>query len=145
MNIKNKRGISPVIATVLLIVVALILFLLIFMWLRGFQKEVITKQGTAIELMCGEINFDLYYDSSQLQITNFGDIPIHRADIYIVSAESTLKVEEISSITQGTTATKLISCSSNEQIKVIPVLLGETKTGSQKEYVCENQAQTVSC
>ncbi|UZE94262.1 MAG: hypothetical protein IB618_01685 [Candidatus Pacearchaeota archaeon] len=146
MRKKDKKGISPVVATVLLIVVAIALFLLIFMWLRGFQKEAITKDGTPIELVCNEINFDISYNSviETLQVVNMGDYPIHRAEIYRVTETSTTKLGDISGITPGTTGIiSGIACM--EQIKVIPVLLGITKSGAQEEYVCENQAQTISC
>lgn len=145
---RDKKAISPLIATVLLIVVAIILFLLIFMWLRGFQKEAITKQGTAIELMCREISFNMVYNSGTLQIVNMGDVPLYRIDIYIVSGRSTTKYEGTTTfkeISQGTTATGSVDCDPDKRIKAIPVLLGTTKTGSQKEYICEDQAQTISC
>ncbi len=143
---RDKKGISPLIATVLLIVVAIILFLLIFMWLRGFQKEAITKQGTAIELMCREISFDMAYNNPQLQIVNMGDVPLYDVNIYIVSGTKTEFKLKMGEITQGTTATNSnVGCDSGEQIKAIPVLLGTTKTNSQEEYVCEDQAQTISC
>ena len=80
---KSKRGISPIIATVLLIVITIVLFLLIFMWLRGFQKEALTKQGSPIETVCLEVNFDATVDSNTntLQIINTGDVPIYKAKI----------------------------------------------------------------
>ena len=44
MNIaKRKKGLSPVIATVLLIGIVIALALIIFLWFRGTMKPAITK------------------------------------------------------------------------------------------------------
>ncbi len=142
---RSKRGISPVIATVLLIVIAIVLFLLIFLWLRGFQKEAITKQGTPIETVCLEVNFDATVDSNTniLQIVNTGDVPIYKAKIYYGNGGMT-HLTDTDTIFQGSiiSVTGLPSCT---QLKIIPVLLGTTTSGAQEEYVCENQAQIVPC
>lgn len=141
----NKRGISPVIATVLLVVVALVLFSLIFIWIRSFQHEAITKQGTPIEMVCNDINFDLSYTTGTLQITNNGDIPIYKAEIYLVSPEKTKYYNSTGEISQTQSKMQNIACNSWGMIKVIPVLIGTTKSGVQKEYTCENQFKIISC
>ncbi len=145
---EDKRGISPVIATVLLIVVAIVLFLLIFMWIRGFQKEAITKQGTPIETMCLEVNFDLVKSGNTLQIINTGNVLIYNAKVYVTNGDTTLITENTGTIAQGSiisVTNNLIESCTTEKIKVIPVLLGTTKSGAQKEYVCEKQAQIIPC
>jgi len=139
---KSKRGISPVVATVLLIVIAIVLFLLIFLWLRGFQKEAITKQGTPIETSCLEISFDTIVDAPTLQIVNTGDVPIYKAKVYYGNGGMT-HLTDTDTIAQGSIVS--VSIPSCTQIKIIPVLLGKTSSGVEREYVCENQAQIVLC
>lgn len=41
----NKRGLSPIIATVLLIFLVLILASIVFLWARGFFSEQLEKGG----------------------------------------------------------------------------------------------------
>ena len=47
---RGKRGLSPVIASVLLIALVLVLASIIFMWARGFISEQIEKFGNPVEL-----------------------------------------------------------------------------------------------
>lgn len=137
----NKRGISPVIATVLLIVVAIALFLLIFLWLRGFQKEAILKFGTPIETACLSLKYDATYSAQTLQLTNTGSIPIYKVKVYVDGSLTTTITTPIQPAESGQTT--IGNC--NKNVKVIPVLAGTTKAGAQKEYACEKQAKTISC
>lgn len=146
MNKKYKRGISPVIATVLLIVIAIALFLLIFLWLRGFQREVVTKQGTPIETVCQEVSFDLTKTDYTVQIMNTGSIPIYKVKIYITDDGTELAAEDGGNIAPGSVVSiSPVNCGAGEYVKVIPVLLGTTQGGAKREHDCENQAQTIPC
>ena len=54
----NKRGLSPVIATVLLISIALVLAVIIFLWAKSFVGEAVSKEKYGrIELACADIIF----------------------------------------------------------------------------------------
>jgi len=45
----HKKGLSPVIATMLLIAIVVVIGLIIFLWFRGMTEEAITKfDGTNI-------------------------------------------------------------------------------------------------
>ena len=62
MGNKNKMGLSPVVATVLLIAMVIIIGIIIFLWFRGFTHESITKFGVRnVELVCGDVNFQATY------------------------------------------------------------------------------------
>ena len=83
----KKRGISPVIATVLLITIVLVIGLIVFMWFRGLTQEANTKfDGENIELACDDILFEAEYDDSvgEISILNLGNIPIYEIEIKIV-------------------------------------------------------------
>lgn len=140
---ETKRGISPVVATVLLIVVVIALFLLIFLWLKGFQKEAILKNGTPIETQCTAIRFDATYSAGSLQVSNTASTTINKVQIYVNGAYQ--KDKDIGTISPATSATATVTCTSGKKIKLIPYLLGQTKSGAQKEYACTNQAKTISC
>ena len=62
----KKRGVSPVIATVLLISMVVIIGIIIFLWFRGMVGETVTKFGKNIELACEDVVFDASYSTSTL-------------------------------------------------------------------------------
>ncbi|MBI4155327.1 hypothetical protein HY498_04545 [Candidatus Woesearchaeota archaeon] len=57
----NKKGVSPLIATVLLVTLVVILITLLLVWLRGFVEERISKENALAEaeLKCTNINLDI--------------------------------------------------------------------------------------
>lgn len=57
----GKKGVSPLIATVLLISLVIILIVTVIFWVKGFVNERISKEGALAdaELKCTEINMDL--------------------------------------------------------------------------------------
>ncbi|MFH1823536.1 MAG: archaellin/type IV pilin N-terminal domain-containing protein [archaeon] len=142
----EKKGISPVIATVLLIVVALALFVILFLWIRGFQKEAILKFNAPIENSCQNLNFQVRVSGSTVQVSNNGDVYIYKAKTIVYNADGKLdKSKDIEDIAQGESNSWDMGGLCTGQIKVIPILQGKTKSGATKEYVCENQAKTISC
>jgi flagellin-like protein len=143
----NKKGISPVIATILLIVVAIGLFVAIFFWIKGMQQESIIKFGSDVKQSCLNLNFDVTYQPGTVQVQNNGNIPIWKAEIYKKAGGSLTNAGIIQGpIMSGTSANLAISCSTGSQIKVTPVLLGTSqKSGTEKEYKCEEKSKIISC
>src|SRR3970282_954737 len=88
-NRKNRRGVSPVIATTLLIAMVVVTGLIVFLWFRGFTQEAVTKfGGTNIELVCGDVRFDSSYSSGNLFLSNVGNVPIYSFKLKIESPGS---------------------------------------------------------
>lgn len=55
----KKKGVSPVIATVLLIGIVIALSLIVFIWMSTFIGETITKfDGENVELVCDKVEID---------------------------------------------------------------------------------------
>lgn len=142
--LKNKRGISPLIATVLLVALTITLASLIFFWLRGFIPEQIEKFGQAADESCKLISFsaDLSRPTSTdfyLDVTNTGNIPINEFDIkkYGVGKSN---VDRISAgLAMGESKTIQLSELTDDvsSITVIPVLLGTVKgTSNRKSFKC---------
>ena len=143
----NKRAISPVIATVLLVVVAIALFLLIFFWIRGFQKEAVLKYGTPVETVCSNVRYEGSYMAGTLQVTNTGSVVISKVEVFKITGSSTQRVGEIKPITgiqpaSSSTFGQLGTC---EKIKLVPYLLGQTKSGAYRESACNNQVKVINC
>lgn len=86
----KKKGLSPVIATVLLISLVVVLALLVFLWARAFLGEQIEKfhggENKPIERVCENVDFsvELVYVSeivTSIEIVNRGNIPINSFDV----------------------------------------------------------------
>ena len=133
---KNKRGVSPIIATVLLIVIVVILAMIIFLWARSFVGEAIQKKNKPIEQSCGEVNLELSYREGVLYATNKGNIPIYNLEISKKSGASIDTQNSGKGITLGASLTVNVGPDYDE-IEVFPVILGQTETGK-KSYICEN-------
>ncbi len=144
--LKNKKGVSPVIATVLLIAMVVVLGLIIFLWFRGFTQEAVTKFDTNVELVCNDVSFEASYVSGILSIVNTGNIPIYRIKLK-TSGQGIYSTKELSNIdgwsdtglNQGDAFSNNIDVSSAEEIIVIPVLMGNSRSG-QQSFTC-NEVQ----
>jgi len=134
----EKRGISPVIATVLLIAIVLVIALIVFMWFRGLTQEANTKfGGENIELACDDILFEAEYDDSvgEILIKNLGNVPIYEIKIKIIkiAGYETKNLKDISTnwpeigLNQGEAFSddiRGVITSEVNEIIVIPVLIG---------------------
>lgn len=146
-----KRGLSPVIATILLIAMALVLASIIFLWARAFISESCEKGGSACELSCEDISFVADFDSSnsqgELGIENTGNIPIYRVDVKEkstgITKSLTISEEEWQDkpfgIDVGSTATIDVEGHTNGDIIVIPKILG-TSGNAKQTHICEDSA-----
>lgn len=148
-KLRSKKGISPVIATVLLIVIAVALFIAIFFWIKSMQKDVILKFDSGIEQSCIKISFDATVQGGTLQIENRGDVALGAVKVYLKSGGSLTLKEDWSindPIMKSEAAQTSVSCNAPDQLKLVPVLIGiSKKTGSEAQYVCEDKARFVNC
>ncbi len=147
----NKKALSPVIATVLLVAMVMVIGLIVFMWLKGLTREAITKnfggEETNIELICQDVVFQASYSSSGvLSIRNDGNIPIYNIKVKDIGSGSftTSNLEDLSTdwaenyqtgLSQGRAFSDSIQFSGDE-IVLIPVLIGNSEKGK-KTYVCD--------
>jgi flagellin-like protein len=147
--IKNKKGISPVIATVLLIGIVIMLGVIIFLWLKNMQQETITKFGdTNIVIVCEEIEFKASYSEKTLFISNVGGkVPIYDLNIKMLSdgGHKTNNLREMSEnwpkqgLNQGATFLGKINLDESvTKINLIPILLGSSTKG-EKKFICDER------
>jgi len=147
MNNK-KRGLSPVIATVLLVAIVVVMGLIIFLFFRAFAPEVATKMGQNIALTCENVNFAADYSSEQISITNDGNVPIYDFEIKVTNevAKSTTTKELSKAVSgwekyglgAGDSFSESFSTNSGDTLLVIPILLGTSEEG-ESIYTCDEQ------
>ena len=150
INIKNKKGLSPVITTILLVALVIVIVGVIFLWFRGMVEEGVTKFGKNIQLVCDDVSFDASYSSGTLNIVNNGNVPLYNLNLQIATAGSysTKSITDLSAgsswpkngLNQGGTFSGNIQSDvgSADTITVLPVLIGTSSSGK-KTYVCEGQ------
>lgn len=137
-----KRGLSPVIATILLVSIGLVLAVIVFIWARNFVGAAIDKQGRAIELLCEEVTFKAEAYSSKLYVENIGVVPIYGFEIHKKSFFGEISLSESAgSAGIGTGQTDnfdLTDFNEGDELIVIPILLGE-KNNEPMSYVCNKE------
>jgi len=147
----RKRGLSPIVTTVLLIALTIAITAIVFLWFRGMVEDSVTKFSPPknIKLVCEEVNFDVSYSSGTLNIVNNGDVSIFRVNIK-TSQDGNYQTKDITDfagstwpstgLAQGGTFSGNIGSEvgSSGKITVLPVLIGTSSKGK-KTFVCEGQ------
>lgn len=139
----NKKGVSPVIATILLIGVVIVIGLIIFLWLRGLTQEAVTKFDKNVELVCDDVQFDGSYSGGILTISNIGNIPIYEVKIKILK-DKNYETKNLNTLTgkwpdAGLNPGRVFSDNIDieaESIILIPILVGSAQSG-EKSHTCD--------
>jgi flagellin-like protein len=160
MDMKNnKKGVSPVVSTVLLIMIVIILAIIILIWSLGLIKEAITKEvggvTKSIDQYCvdvqNEIQPNVNPDGNSFGFTNTGSVPIYSFNLKLnlkdSGKSSTIEITpEKGAVNPGynvminTADYGLESYDSYEKITIIPVLLGsKSKSGGTEPYTCADR------
>lgn len=155
---ESKKGLSPVIATVLLIAIALVLVLIIFTWAKTWVKEKIEKnvggQGSeAIENFCDDIEFTADFEvigaKLRISVSNIGAIPLYGIEVREKGLGSVKNIGEgyfnsNTGLVKGSGSIVDIDGVTNEaQLIIIPILLGETDS-YQKPYTCDEEFAVIA-
>ena len=145
-----KRGLSPVIATVLLIGIVVVSGLITFTWFKGFTQEAVTKSGQNAQLVCNDVGFEASYSGNSLFISNDGNIPIYGVLLKIEGPGGfeTRDVKELSNqwpdegLDIGGAASVAVGNEFDDASKVtlIPVLRGNAqRSGGEASFVCDDR------
>lgn len=142
---KEKKGLSPIIATMLLVAIVIIIGLIIFLWFRGINEEAITKfEGTNIKLVCEEVTFEASYSEGFIYILNLGNVPIYKIKVKM-QGEGNYATQTIEQdwpylgLNQGGVYSGALNDSVGAiKLIVIPVLAGESDSGD-SSYTCEER------
>lgn len=142
----KKKGVSPVVATILLVSIVIVIAVIVFLWFRGISEEAITKfDGTNVRLVCEEVEFDASYSGGFVYITNSGNVPIYKFKAQITGAGSheTIILGDddpnwpAEGLLQLGTYAGAVS-GSGDKLLLIPVLIGATSEG-EKAYTCDER------
>jgi len=152
----EKRGLSPVIASVLLILLVLVLASLIFLWARGFISEQIEKFGQPIDAVCSSVNFDVdrievLTGNDILEVVNRGDIDIYHLDVKMFDGKGNseiskfkFKVDAGESI-RGEINLRMENGEKPEKITVYPALIGTVQgKPTNKVFTCNEIGKTIT-
>jgi flagellin-like protein len=80
-RVDSKKGLSPVIASVFMMLLVVILAAIIFLWSRGFIEEQVEKFGKPIESYCENIAYEVAVYDNELEIRNVANVDINHFDI----------------------------------------------------------------
>lgn len=138
---KDKRAVTPIIATVLLIAIVVVASLIVFIWAKSFMKERVMKLDQLAETLCSQVSLSVGLDGNTLSITNTGNIPVYQVNLKRIKdkeSESENVPLNNQGINPGEIFEKDIVLSDETQIIITPGLLGESK-GSKKVYPCDEK------
>ncbi|OGJ11969.1 hypothetical protein A3K62_02870 [Candidatus Pacearchaeota archaeon RBG_16_35_8] len=148
----NSKGVSPVIATVLLVTMVVVIALIIFLWFRNINQEAITKfDGTNVEVVCSDVKFESSYASGSLYVLNNGNVPMYsmKMSIYSGGSYETSDLHDISDSNwpekglnpglafSSTTLNSLVSGA--DKVLMIPVLVGVNEAGEERLHTCQEE------
>jgi flagellin-like protein len=150
----KKKGLSPVVASALLIMLVLLLALIIFLWARGFISERIEKFGRPIGELCKSVDFraNLIRDSGgddTLEIVNRGNVNINSIEIRVSKGGNSEVQEYDFLINSGKSLSKNVHLRMKDKtyptkIEILPVLVGNVKGGTvNKPFVCIDVGEVV--
>ncbi len=149
----SERGLSPVIATLLLITIALLLGAIIFLWAKAFIGEKSEKFNEPVENACLSVNFDAEayngIGTGTIAIVNKGNVPLYGIQIQkvkdgaIENLESARCKEKLGAgkeitINNGESCFITSNIEKGQEIFIIPVILGE-KGNVREPYTCDRK------
>jgi len=134
------------VSTVLLIMVVIIIAIIILIWGRGWIKEKLLKFNKPVENVCGDVYIKPFVNpDNSYGFTNTGNIPIYEIDLKIIERGKSVVTRIKQSVNPGASVTlgDNYLVGNIEEIKIIPILLGKTSSGKQREYTCPEQTAVV--
>ena len=142
----RKKAVSPVVSTVLLILIVIVLAAIIFVWSRSFIKEAITKNigGTdkSVDQVCSsELNLKSFVNpDGSFGFTNNGNVPIYGFSLKLVDKtggnSNVVNDYNNQSVNPGKSITvNSYNYNNYYKVEIIPILLGKSSGGNQ-QYPC---------
>ena len=137
MLLRGKKGLSPVIATVMLVALVLVLAAIVFMWARGFIGEQVEKGGRSTESVCREVSFKLDFiekpsDASKLKgdlyVSNTGNANINSLEVRAhKDGNADITVFDADVVIGGTDVVQISLDEKPDKLVIFPRILGQIK------------------
>lgn len=152
----ENKGISPLIATVSLIVISMVLFGIIYIWSRSFVSEQILKFDKPIEQFCEQVNLEVNVEESdgglKFTLNNIGNVNVYKIDVkYIYAGGSNVTSyyagdnDALPSGKLRSFSVKDIDINSIKSIEITPKILGKGQESNKPyEVPCENAKKEIS-
>ncbi|MEN9625912.1 MAG: hypothetical protein RL557_240 [archaeon] len=152
--LKDEKAISPIVSTVLLIMIVIVIALIIIFWARGFVSELIEKDigGNVkrINEYCNEVELvgNVNEDNS-FGFENVGNVPLFGFSLKLTDMNTgksqLLSFTQEANINPGfginldsSFDSKIKGYSTYEEVIVIPILLGKAEGGT-KQFQCPEE------
>ncbi|MBS3080877.1 hypothetical protein J4221_05375 [Candidatus Pacearchaeota archaeon] len=153
----NKKAVSPLISTVLLIMIVIVLALIIIFWSIGFVKEAIEKtidrNKKRVNEYCNEVSLkSIVNPDGKFGFENVGNVPIYGFNLKLSGGgrSQTLSFPGknvnpgFGIIIDSSLDSSIGIYDSYNEVKVIPILLGTKERGGNEEFHCpEENAFTI--
>ena len=98
--LKSKRGISPILATLLLIVIAVAAIVVTYAWVMMYMGTTTTQAGVLLKI--DNIWFDSVTNVTKINVRNAGDSDTKLVDVYVgTSSENMVRVTDDSDLGSG--------------------------------------------
>ena len=134
---RGKRGISPVIATVILIALVIIISVIIFIWASNFVGDRTEKFGEAIRISCDKVDLDISFTGGSLSVINKGGtVPVYALNIKMENGDiENYEDNEDYVIELSPAQSKIIPNVGSDAKYAIPVLLSD----NEEIHVCDEK------
>ena len=131
----NKRGLTAVVSTVLLIAIVVVVVAIIFAWSKSFIHESLQKRGLPVEQACEKINIQKSCSGGIVSVTNLGNVPIYQFDIKKVLKERTTLQHSNEDIGIGESVEVFLGAECPSEYKIVPAVLSSSSDAN-KIYTC---------
>lgn len=145
----EKRGISPIIATAILVGVVVTLGVIVWLFTKGFVSELIMKDNAPVSTVCSDkVRISAEIMDGKLVVSNDGSVPIAGVMVETRQGGTADREWENCPLDVGQSSAAwcdiIISSTYYDEIKIIPSILGEgEKSGDEKLFMCEQKAEEI--
>lgn len=137
----EKRGLSPVIASVLMIMLVLMLSSFVFVWASDFIEEKGDSNGVSSKKLCEAVDFDIIIvdyvgDAYDFEVVNRGDVNISFFKFRIFpGGDSNIVDSTVGVLAGGAVVSSIVLSGVIDRVEALAVLDGNL-VGSSSDVVC---------
>jgi len=128
----NERGLSPVVASVLMILLVFVLASIVFSWARGFALEQTEENSFSSAQLCEAVDFSIAVvgengDSYSFEAVNRGNVDIDSLKFKVYpSGDSNIIASDVGLVTGMAINGDVVLSGYIEKVEVLPVLKGKS-------------------